>query len=96
MDNLPYLTLSYANGLGYNVHTINGSRVDPTTLDMAHRNAQFPSTVPLSSESHSGDDVVVYASGPWSHLFIGVFEQNYIPHAIAYAACIGSGPTACD
>lgn len=96
MDNLPYMTLSYANGLGYNVHTKNGIRVDPTTLDMAHRNAEFPSTVPLISESHSGDDVVVYASGPWSHLFTGVFEQNYIPYAIAYAACIGTGPTACD
>lgn len=97
MDKLPYMTLSYANGLGYSVHTYtNGSRVDPTVLDMANRDAAFPGTVPLVSESHSGDDVVVYASGPWSHLFTGVFEQNYIPHAIAYAACIGTGPTACD
>lgn len=96
MDNLPYMALGYANGVGFDVHTRNGSRVDPTTLDMANRNAEFPSTVSLPAETHSGDDVVVYASGPWSDLFTGVFEQNYIPHAIAYAACIGTGPTACD
>ncbi len=45
--------------------------------------------VPKSSESHGGDDVAVYASGPWSHLFSGNYEQNYIPIAEAYAARIG-------
>lgn len=57
---------------------------------------EFPSTVPLESATHGGDDVGVYASGPWSHLFSGVYEQNFIPHAMSYAACIGNGIMACN
>lgn len=46
-------------------------------------------TAPRNSETHGGDDVGVYASGPWSHLFIGSYEQSNIPIAMAYAAKIG-------
>lgn len=55
----------------------------------------YPSTVPLKEATHGGDDVAVFASGPWAHIFTGTYEQNYIPHAMAYAACIGKGLTAC-
>ena len=46
-------------------------------------------TVPRDSETHGGEDVGVYASGPWSHLFVGSYEQNVIPLVIAMAAEIG-------
>ena len=46
-------------------------------------------TVHLDSETHGGEDVPVYASGPMSHLFEGTFEQSYIAHAMAYSGCIG-------
>jgi hypothetical protein len=55
----------------------------------------FPSTAPLNSETHGGDDVIVFARGPWSHLYAGTFEQNFIPHAMAYASCVGDGHTMC-
>ncbi len=55
----------------------------------------YPATVPLKEATHGGDDVAVFASGPWAHIFTGTFEQNYIPHGMAYAACIGKGLTAC-
>lgn len=45
--------------------------------------------VPKEYETHGGDDVAVFASGPWSHLFSGTYEQNFIPIAEAYAAKIG-------
>lgn len=35
-------------------------------------------------------------SGPYSHLFRGTFEQNYIAHAVAYAACLKDWPSHCD
>lgn len=47
-------------------------------------------------ETHGGDDVGIFAMGPHSHLFSGVYEQNMIPHLCAFAACIGNGLTACD
>ena len=59
-------------------------------------NYEFPATAPLSSETHGGDDVLVFARGPWGHLFAGTFEQNFIPHVMAFASCVGTGQTTCD
>jgi alkaline phosphatase len=42
-------------------------------------------TVPLSSETHAGEDVAIYATGPRSHLFRGVMEQNWIYHVMREA-----------
>lgn len=54
---------------------------------------KFPSMVEKLWETHGGDDVGVFALGPWSHLFDGNYEQNYIPYAISYAAQMGDGAT---
>ena len=34
--------------------------------------------VPLPSETHGGEDLGIYAIGPWSHLFQGTVEENYV------------------
>lgn len=39
-------------------------------------------------ETHGGEDVAIYASGPMSFLFSRTVEQNFIAHAMAYSACI--------
>ena len=54
-----------------------------------------PVSVPLSYETHGGEDVAVYATGPMSHLFTGVNEQHYLAHAMAYALCVGSAKSDC-
>lgn len=93
-DQLPYATLSYANGPGfeYNVFKANGAikRKNLHKIDMKHKDYPFPTMVPLESETHGGDDVAVFAIGPYAHLFTGNYEQNYLPHAISYAACLQS------
>lgn len=90
-DNLPYPTLSYANGLGsYDTYNEDGTRKNFLLSDMLnHPDRRFMSGLPLIDETHGGDDVGVYASGPWSHLFVGNYEQNNIPVAMAFAAKIG-------
>ncbi|XP_046389561.1 alkaline phosphatase-like [Ischnura elegans] len=97
VDDLPYSTLSYANGPGYKHPMSNGDRYDISKDDMNDVSYHYPGTVPLGSETHGGDDVAVYARGPWSELFTGSFEQNFIMHAMCYAAQIGPaaswGPT---
>lgn len=93
---MTYFTLSYANGQGYRVHRNSTGRVNPEHLDHEKPFFNYPATVPLGGETHGGDDVAVYTSGPWSHLFTGTFEQNAIPHILAYAACIGNGKKVCD
>lgn len=55
-------------------------------MDEAFR---YPGTVPLSEETHSGEDVGVYAVGPFAHLFSGVYEQSFIAHGMMYASCLG-------
>lgn len=96
-DELPYATISYANGPGYD-RNVRGqeTRLDLNGVDMRDKSFAFPSTVPLGLETHGGDDVAVFASGPWAHLFTGTYEQHFIPHAMAFAACIGPGRTACE
>lgn len=40
--------------------------------------------------------MAVLARGPMAHLFQGVHEQNYIAHAMAYAACVGADLRHCQ
>lgn len=54
------------------------------------------SAVPRKWDTHGGEDVPVYAHGPMAHLFRGVLEQTYVPHAMAYAACIGHYRDDCE
>uniref|UniRef100_A0A3Q2DAG0 Alkaline phosphatase n=1 Tax=Cyprinodon variegatus TaxID=28743 RepID=A0A3Q2DAG0_CYPVA len=54
------------------------------------------SAVPVDSTTHSGEDVAVLARGPMAHLFSGVQEQNYIAHAMGYAACVGADLRHCQ
>ncbi|XP_039453749.1 membrane-bound alkaline phosphatase-like [Culex pipiens pallens] len=99
-DGLPYSTLSYANGQSFEDHfgaySEGSARRDMRTMDMQTPRFRFPATVPYSTQTHAGEDVPVYASGPWSHLFSGSYEQSIIPDLISYAACFGSGPQACE
>lgn len=96
-DQIPYLKLNYANGHGYFMHKNETSktRIDPSVLRINGNEFEFPGTVPRVSETHAGEDVAVFATGPYSHLFRGNFDQHTIPYVLAYASCIGDGETAC-
>ncbi|XP_006822494.2 alkaline phosphatase-like [Saccoglossus kowalevskii] len=92
-DELPYTTITYANGpSGVAVaasYRINGTRPDIRLQDTESPNYIQQSLVPTDSESHGGEDVSLHADGPYSHLFQGVHEQTYIAHVIKYAARLG-------
>ncbi|XP_071522573.1 alkaline phosphatase-like [Panulirus ornatus] len=90
VDGLPYTTLLYTNGPGYRGEQY-GSRPDPTDEPLSDPHYVSASTVPLLESKHAGEDVVLYARGPFAHLFTGIHENTYIPHAIRYAACVGNG-----
>ena len=53
-DKRAYTTLGYLNGPGAKV---NATRDDPSTSDVKARKYKQQSLVPLSSESHGGEDV---------------------------------------
>ena len=96
-DGLPHTTLTYTNGLGfrdlgtetdadasYAEAPVSG-RVDLTAVDTTVPGYHQESLVPLTSETHSGEDVGIYAIGPGAHLVSGTNEQNVIFHVMNYA-----------
>lgn len=85
-NNLPYTTLSYANGPS----AVYGHRPSITTHNLEESDYKYPSLVMLDSETHGGEDVAIFANGPWAHLFTGVTEQHVIPHILSYASCVGN------
>lgn len=86
-DGLPYTTLGYMNGVG----AVQGERTMPETGLHAIQQSLVPLAWPAidgnvyPSETHGGEDVALYAKGPWSHLVGGVLEQQAIFHIIKYA-----------
>jgi alkaline phosphatase len=81
-DGKPYTTLGYQNGPG----AVAGERPDLSEVDTTDPDFLQQALVPIAeSETHAGDDVGIYAQGPWAHLFDGVMEQNLIYHVLAHA-----------
>ncbi|KAM7345785.1 membrane-bound alkaline phosphatase-like [Cochliomyia hominivorax] len=85
-----YATLNYAvgpnqyldeNGVSLDLEQIVGN------IDSIH-----PSQIPNQIGNHAGDDVGIFASGPYAHLFGGVIEQSSIPHFMAFAAGLDKSP----
>ncbi|XP_071944576.1 alkaline phosphatase-like [Antedon mediterranea] len=99
-DGLPYTTLAYANGPGgeqvLKSFKENGRRPDNTKVDTEDKEYKQDALVPRELETHGGEDVAIYASGPMDHLFHGVHEQNYIMHVMKYASCVGYNKEHCE
>jgi alkaline phosphatase len=95
-DGLPYTLLSYTNGPSYYENNLVADQGDQVVRkDLTHEpitdpNFQHTSSADRSSETHGGDDVAIYASGPMAHLFQTTHEQTFIANVMAYSACIGS------
>ncbi|ODN05890.1 Alkaline phosphatase, tissue-nonspecific isozyme [Orchesella cincta] len=89
IDGLPYTTISFANGPGFRNQTSNGLRPNVSEDDLMKIDYRQFAGLPSKYETHGGDDVFIFSKGPYAHYLTGVNLQNYIPHVMAYAACIG-------
>ena len=85
-DGKPYTTLSYANGSSAYDTFGDGERVDLTDTDTTDKDFKQQSLLPSPSETHGGEDVAVFASGPGAELVAGVMEQNEIFHVMGKAS----------
>lgn len=95
-NGLPYTTVGYTNGRGFaNLNTggderygypIQTGRVDLNYVDTLNAGFHQEALIPLESETHAGEDVGIFASGPGSHLIQGTVEQNHIFHVMNHAA----------
>lgn len=91
-DGNPYTTLAYGNGRGYytdvkgdDVYALParaGRIEDMTAVDTTDADFHQETAVPLSAETHAGEDVAIYAMGPGAHLFQGTMEQHTIFHVM--------------
>ena len=93
-DGMPYTTVGYMNGFGFNdlgtetdsdaiySEEINAGRMDITSVDTTAAGYHQEALIPLSSETHSGEDIALHGTGPGSQLIQGVIEQSVVFHLI--------------
>jgi alkaline phosphatase len=91
-NGVPYTVLGYHNGPGYRA----AGRVDPRLDPFPGRSGIVPSgpwhpayfqesAVPLSSETHSGEDVAIYAIGAGADKVRGTVKNTHIFHVMKTA-----------
>ena len=82
VNNRPYTTLSYANGSGHRDFAKEDVERDLSNTDTEAFDFKQAAAVPMRVETHGGEDVAVYATGPGSQWINGVMEQNVIFHVM--------------
>ncbi|MEN7343251.1 MAG: alkaline phosphatase [Pseudomonadota bacterium] len=99
----PYTTIGYTNGRGgrtlapatepggenliYDNALTTDRRLALEDVDTTDGDYHQESLVPAWGETHGGEDVGLYAKGPWAHLFGGTHEQSFIYYVMRHAAC---------
>ena len=61
------------------------TRQDLTDVDTGATDFHQQATYPLESETHSGEDVAIYAAGPFAHLFAGEVGEQFTFHVMRHA-----------
>jgi alkaline phosphatase len=91
-NGVPYTVLGYHNGPGYRGSARVDPRVDPflglggvAPTGPAHPAYFQEAAVPLGSETHSGEDVAIYAIGPGADLVRGTVKNTHIFHVMKRA-----------
>lgn len=96
-DGMPYSTLGYASGPGFHdfgnetnadkvyYSKVHKGRADLTEVDTQASGFHQEALVPMGWETHSGEDVAIYATGPGAHLVSGTHEQSAIFHIMNFA-----------
>lgn len=97
LDDMPYTTLGYTNGLGYRDLSnetdadasynfeASAGRQDLSNIDTSTSGFHQEALIPLGSETHSGEDISLHATGPGAQLAQGVIEQSVVFHLINQA-----------
>ncbi|WP_100641803.1 alkaline phosphatase [Alteromonas facilis] len=97
-DGMPYTTVGYTNGLGFRdlgdetnadasyAAAPDTGRKDLMDVDTQSTGFHQEALIPLGSETHSGEDIGIYAKGPGALLVNGTNEQSLVFHVMTYAS----------
>ena len=81
----PFTTLGYANGPGARV----GERPTLTGAEVLNPDYKQEANIPMTAETHAGEDVAIFAIGVNAHLIRGSMEENWIFYVMADALRVG-------
>ena len=89
-DGKPYTVVTFGNGAGSVLvqqedGSYSGERPDLTQEEAMDPDYLQQALVPMNSETRSGVDVALWATGPWAHLFGGTMDQETIFHVMHHA-----------
>ncbi|VDK81215.1 unnamed protein product [Dibothriocephalus latus] len=82
LDKKPMTAIGYLTGPA---GLTNETRSDPSKDDIWSWKYKQQALVPLFYSTHGGDDVGVYATGPFSRLFTKTIDNTFISQAMKYA-----------
>lgn len=86
-DKKPFTTLGYANGPGAR----GSERPHLAQESVTKPDYKQEANIPMTSESHAGEDVAIFAIGVNAHLIRGSMEQNWIFYVMADALRLARG-----
>ena len=81
LNKKPFTTLGYSNGTGAR----KGERPTLTEEQVTSPDYKQEANIPLGAETHGGEDVAIYATGPNAHLIRGSMEENWTFYVMADA-----------
>lgn len=68
----------------------NATRVNLNSLteaELLDKEYQQQALIPIGWATHGGDDVGVFANGPFSYLFHATVDNTFVAQAMKYAMC---------
>lgn len=79
--------IGYMSGPGAKVNETRDYVWNMTDETLFGKDTQLQALIPIGWATHGGDDVAVYANGPFSYLFHKTIDNTFVAQAMKYAMC---------
>nr|VZI13627.1 unnamed protein product [Spirometra erinaceieuropaei] len=88
LDGKPMTAVGYMNGPGARTEEPRADLHEFSSAQLTDKEFRQQALVPLSDATHGGEDVGVYATGPFSHLFHRNIDNTYLAHVMKWSLCL--------
>nr|CDS27300.1 intestinal type alkaline phosphatase 1 [Hymenolepis microstoma] len=79
--------VGYMTGPGAKMNATRDSVWNMTDETLFGKDTQLQALIPIDWATHGGDDVGVFANGPFSYLFHKTIDNTFVAQAMKYAMC---------